>query len=186
MQKRVSSYAKEHTNVLGQLAAVKMARVDVDAGRTQQALDGLKAAIGNGDEILDDVIRLRVARLATELGKYDEAKAALQNVKEEAFAKAVAEAQGDALLASGDRKGALEQYKKALDLSADQAQEKVLQMKHDALLETAGVALLNLGAPAQEAPKAVEANAEATATTSKVAQEANNAEAATKSETQAK
>ena len=59
-------------------------------------------------------------------------------------------------------------------------------MKHDALLETAGVALLNLGASAQEAPKAVEANAEATATTSEVAQEANNAEAATKSETQAK
>ena len=100
--------------------------------------------------------------------------------------KIVAEAQGDVLLASGDHKGALEQYKKALDLSADQAQEKVLQMKHDALLETAGVALLNLGAPAQEAPKAQEAKAEAPATTSEVAQEANNAEATAKSETQAK
>lgn len=143
VQKRIATYATENSNVLGQLAAIKIARQEIEADKLQDAFKVLKDSLNKGDDILDNIVRLRAARLAIELRQFDEAQSLLSDVDDETFAKAVAEIKGDVLLANGDKKGAIVEYKRALDLSTDKNQARVLQMKHDALLETEGVNALD-------------------------------------------
>lgn len=95
----------------GQLAA---AGLQVDANQLPAALERLqKVMAGTHDAELALVVRLRIARLQIEMKKPDEALATLAAATPGAFAARYAEVRGDALLAKGDRAGALKAYQEA-------------------------------------------------------------------------
>lgn len=97
----------------GELA---LARVNVETGELEEAAKRLRRVMNESqDESLRHVARLRLARVEIAQGKPDEALKTLGGVKPGAFDPRYAEVRGDALLARGDRAGALAEYRKALE-----------------------------------------------------------------------
>lgn len=99
------------------LAALRLAKAQVDAGQTEAAIATLRGI--QADASLKPLIDLRLARLLVDSGKTDEALKVLG----EASDSASLEARGDALLASGKRDQARDAYLKALtgmDVAAPQ------------------------------------------------------------------
>lgn len=95
----------------GQLAA---ASLQVENNELPGALERLnKVMVGTSDVELALTVRLRIARLQLEQNKPDEALATLAAATPGAFAARYAEVRGDALLAKGDRAGALKAYQEA-------------------------------------------------------------------------
>lgn len=93
---------------LGTLIA---ARVQVEANELDKAAAGLKSVMDNAnDDELQMVARVRLARVQTAQGKYDDALATLKVDDVGEFGPRVADARGDVLLAKGDRDGALKEY----------------------------------------------------------------------------
>jgi predicted negative regulator of RcsB-dependent stress response len=93
---------------LGTLIA---ARVQVESNELDKAAASLKSVMDNAkDDELKMVARLRLARVQSAQGKYDDALGTLkvENVGE--FAPRIADTRGDVLLAKGDRTGALKEY----------------------------------------------------------------------------
>ena len=132
------------------LAALALAKAQVDAGEPQAAIATLRAARGK-DADLDPVVEQRLARLLVDAGKPDEALALLAD----ANGAGALEARGDAELAAGKRDAARESYQKAL-AATDVAspQRRLLELK---LADTGGK-------PAESAPAAPETGAPAAAT----------------------
>jgi predicted negative regulator of RcsB-dependent stress response len=99
-----------------QLAA---ARLQVDNNQLPAALARLQQVMGStSDHELALVVRLRIARLQIAQRKVDEALATLAAAEPGAFAGRYAEVRGDALLARGDRAGALKAYREAQSAQA--------------------------------------------------------------------
>jgi predicted negative regulator of RcsB-dependent stress response len=95
----------------GDLAA---ARALVEANELPGAVDRLREVMQNSrDPELATIARLRLARVQIALGKPDDALATLSPTKAGAFAPRAHEVRGDALLAKGDRAGALREYREA-------------------------------------------------------------------------
>jgi len=93
---------------LGTLVA---ARVQVEANELDKAEVGLKFVMDNAsDDELKMVARLRLARVLSAEGKYDQALATLKVENPGEFAPRIADTRGDVLLAKGDRVGALREY----------------------------------------------------------------------------
>ncbi len=93
---------------LGTLIA---ARVQVEANELDKAAAGLKSVMDNAkDDELQMVARLRLARVQSAQGKYDDALATLKVENGGEFAPRIADTRGDVLLAKGDRAGALKEY----------------------------------------------------------------------------
>jgi len=88
---------------LGTLIA---ARVQVEANELDKAAAGLKSVMDNAK----DDERLRLARVQSAQGKYDDALATLKVENGGEFAPRIADTRGDVLLAKGDRAGALKEY----------------------------------------------------------------------------
>jgi predicted negative regulator of RcsB-dependent stress response len=102
-----------------QLAA---ARMQVENNQLPAALDRLqKVEAGTSDPELALVVRLRIARLQIEQNRIDDALKTLSAVEPGAFAGRFAEVRGDALLAKGDRAGALKAYREAQTSQSAQA-----------------------------------------------------------------
>jgi len=95
----------------GQLAA---ARMQVEGNDLAGALKRLQQ-VGDttSDHELALIVRMRIARLQIEQHQPDAALATLASVEPGAFAGRFAEVRGDALLAKGDRAGALKAYREA-------------------------------------------------------------------------
>ncbi|HEV7986489.1 MAG TPA: tetratricopeptide repeat protein [Steroidobacteraceae bacterium] len=90
------------------------ARVQTEAQQLDQAAARLAQVLHNTrDPALALVARLRLARVQLAQGKPDEAIKTLDAVPAGAFSARYAEVRGDALLAKGDREGALKQYRDA-------------------------------------------------------------------------
>jgi len=90
------------------------ARMHVDAREYDQAIVCLQRVLDKSrDDGLKAIARGRLARLQIELGNPDKALALLAPGKGGAFAPQFDEIRGDALLAKGDRAGALEAYRAA-------------------------------------------------------------------------
>jgi predicted negative regulator of RcsB-dependent stress response len=101
-----SGYAEQ-----SQLAA---ARMQVENNQLPGALDRLqKVQSATSDPQLRLVVRLRIARIQLEQNRIDDALKTLSEVDPGAFAGRFAEVRGDALLAKGDRAGALKAYREA-------------------------------------------------------------------------
>jgi predicted negative regulator of RcsB-dependent stress response len=89
-------------------------RLAVEAGELDKAADILKSLMEKTkDEQLALVARLRLARVHLARGKPDEAMATLDAVDAGAFKPRYQEVRGDALLAKGDKTGALKEYQAA-------------------------------------------------------------------------
>ncbi len=113
------------------LAAMQLAKVQVDAGHLDEALAQLEWAKANTKDVaLTPLITIRVARLHAEQGNFDNALSELSNIKEQSWAGRVAELRGDISLRKGDSAAAYAAYTEAQQ-ATDASQ--TLQMKLDDL-----------------------------------------------------
>jgi predicted negative regulator of RcsB-dependent stress response len=115
------------------LAALQLAKLEVEAGNLDEALAQLEwAKSATQDTAISAVILHRIARLKLEQGNYDAALAELNLVKDQGWAGRVAELKGDIYLRQGNTEAAYTAYTEAQqDGDADQT----LQMKLDDLAQ---------------------------------------------------
>jgi len=103
-----NEYAWTPYAALGNLVA---ARLQVDANELDKAATGLKKVMESAPEQEFKLIaRMRLARVLSAQGKYDDALATLKVDDVGEFAPRFADTRGDVLLAKGDRDGALREY----------------------------------------------------------------------------
>jgi len=90
------------------------ARAQVENNQLPAALERLQKVLGETkDDELKLLVRARIARLQIQLGQPDAALTTLAGSDNGAFEARFAELRGDALLAKGDREGALKAYRQA-------------------------------------------------------------------------
>ncbi len=96
------------------LAALELAKVQIDAGKLDDALAQLNWARDNfTDKVLSPVINFRIARIQLEQGKYDAANKSLDNITSEQWTGRVDELRGDIALRKGDKEAAYRAYSEA-------------------------------------------------------------------------
>jgi len=101
-------YAWTPYAALGNLVA---ARVQVDANELDKAVASLKSVMETASEQeIKMIARMRLARVQSAQGKYDDALATLKVDEVGEFAPRFADTRGDVLFAKGDRSGALREY----------------------------------------------------------------------------
>jgi predicted negative regulator of RcsB-dependent stress response len=106
------------------------ARVQAETQQLEQAAARLSQVLHTTrDPALALVARLRLARVQLAQGKPDDAIKTLDAVPAGAFSARYAEARGDALLAKGDRAGALKQYREARAGGAETVDTELLDLK---------------------------------------------------------
>ncbi|MGD8109698.1 YfgM family protein [Vibrio sp. TRT 17S01] len=113
------------------LAALQLAKVQIEAGNLDEALAQLEWAKGaTKDAALSTVATYRLARVTAEQGNFDAAISELANINDSGWAGRIAELRGDILLRKGDSAGAYAAY-----TEAQQAEDasQTLQMKLDDL-----------------------------------------------------
>ncbi len=118
-EKELSVLRQGDSSAYANLAALRLVSAQVVAGETDKAIETLKSIDAVKDPALRSIVDLRLARLLIEAGKPEEALAALKD----SDGSAVAEARGDALVATGKRDEAREAYLNALttmDVAAPQ------------------------------------------------------------------
>lgn len=112
------------------MAAMAMARVETDAGKTDQAKDHLQWVVANADDGLQHAARLRLARLLLNDDKLQEAADLLAGIKAPGYNAEYEELRADIALAKGNTAQARELYRLAL-AGANGAKREFLQMKFD-------------------------------------------------------
>ncbi len=113
------------------LAALQLAKVQVEAGQLDQAIEQLSWAKGaTKDDALSTVINYRLARLHAEKQDYQVALDTLKSITDESWQGRVAELRGDILLRQGDKDAAYIAYTEA---QQDKDASQALQMKLDDL-----------------------------------------------------
>ncbi len=136
----VKTFISEHGDVYGELASAVLVKSLVSAGKYEEALTNLKEAIGRGnDRILDNILRIRAARLAVALKRYDEAEGYLRAAGDDAVKGVVTEIRGDIAAAKGQKHEAVKLYREALDLVKEGFEKPGLKMKYENLLSDKGV-----------------------------------------------
>lgn len=109
-----SGYAEQ-----GQLAAARLLVESNELAAAQARLQQVGDA--TSDHELSMIVRMRIARLQIEQHQADAALATLAAAEPGALAGRYAEVRGDALLAKGDRAGALKAYREAQSTQAAQS-----------------------------------------------------------------
>jgi predicted negative regulator of RcsB-dependent stress response len=117
-----SAYS-DQANLAAARVQAENKQLDLAAARLTQVLQNTR------DAALALVARLRLARVQLAQGKPDDAIKTLDAVDAGAFKARYAELRGDALLAKGDRKGALEQYRAARASGSDTVDGELLDLK---------------------------------------------------------
>ncbi len=111
-------------------AQLVIARLDIDDGQAANAVVPLTQVMNNSkDTELRHIARLRLARVATDQGKPDEAIRLLAEGSPGTFAARYHEVRGDAFYAKKDFKSAVAEYKAALNSDAGGADSALLQLK---------------------------------------------------------
>lgn len=114
----------------GDQAELAAARVQAENGQLAPAAARLAHVLAStGDPGLALIARLRLARVQLAQGKPDDAIKTVDAVDAGAFAARYAELRGDALLAKGDRDGALKQYRSARATGGDTVDPGLLDLK---------------------------------------------------------
>lgn len=122
--KGVKDLESGKANIYADLAALQLAKAQVDAGKNEDALATLRAI--KADPEFKPVIEQRVARLLVATGKTEDAIKQLGTATDSASL----EIHGDALMAQGKRDAAREQYEKALKtLDVAAPQRRLLETK---------------------------------------------------------
>lgn len=109
------------------LGAMILAQNAVEEKDYESAKTFLNSAI-EGDKVIADIARLRLANLHLQLGENDQALSVLAAVASVSFGNQVEELKGDALLANGDFDGASNAYTLAM---AQSPNNPSLKMKRD-------------------------------------------------------
>jgi predicted negative regulator of RcsB-dependent stress response len=111
-------------------ANLAVARIQVENNQLEQAAGRLGQVLASTrDAELALIARLRLARVQLAQGKADAALTTLGAVDPGAFASRFAEVRGDALLAKGDRDGALKAYREARSGAAPTIDTALLDLK---------------------------------------------------------
>lgn len=114
------------------LAALQLAKVQVEAGQLDEAITQLNWIVSNSkDESLMATAQVRIARIQAQQEQFDAALTTLATVKPASWAARVAEVKGDIALRQGDIATARSAYTEALQAGMNQA----VQMKLDDLAE---------------------------------------------------
>ncbi len=115
---------REGDSAYADLASLRLARMQVEAGETEQAIQTLTSV--RADPALQPLVQVRLARLLLDAGKADEAIAAVGDARDSASA----EVRGDALMAAGKRDEARAAYLDALTLMDVAApQRRLVELK---------------------------------------------------------
>jgi len=153
-------YPKSAYVTTADLAAV---RVFVSRNELDKAEPRLKSVLDTTrDEQLKPIVRLRLARVQSALGRNDDALATLGTASQGAHEPAYAEARGDIRLAKGDKAGALREYEAARAALPAEGRgtgvDVLLDLKiNDLRSEGVTVAAPTAAAPAAAAPAATPA-----------------------------
>ena len=155
----------------GAFAALNLASLAADQGRDfDLAAKYLPVAVASPDSAVSSIARIRLARVLTELGRYDQAVSTAKTVSGDLYRPVISELLGDIALARGDRAGARKAYQEAYDLirgTNDEKMNVMLKIKLDDLSDTETAAAgQKPAAPAAE-QKAADAPAAAPATEQK-------------------
>jgi len=122
--KGVKDLESGKANIYADLAALQLAKAQVEAGKNEDALATLRAI--KADPEFQPVIEQRIARLLLATGKTDDAIKALGTASDSTSL----EIHGDALMAQGKRDAARQQYEKALKtLDVAAPQRRLLETK---------------------------------------------------------
>lgn len=127
---------KNGKSLYAQGAAFYLAKSAVDAGNLDKAVAELQWILSSKPDVATaQLARVRLARVYVAKAAYAEAQAQLAEEPSKAFAAEYAEVRGDILKAQGNKEAAATAYKKALETTDPQNQERlmVLQMKADEL-----------------------------------------------------
>lgn len=138
---KVKEFIAEHQDNFGVLAGIQLAKTYVSLGKYEDAYNTLNALAGVGqDKILDDLLSIRIARLAIELKNFTQAQSLLDKVTNENFVNTINELKGDLAFAQGDKVKAYEYYGKALDARTKGATGSLdtLKLKRNSLATTQG------------------------------------------------
>lgn len=96
------------------LAALQLAKAQVDANELNAALEQLKWVQSSSQEAsILALVNYRIARIETELGNFTAANAALDNVLDTAWSGRIAELRGDIALRQGNKDTAYTAYTEA-------------------------------------------------------------------------
>lgn len=127
---------KNGKSLYAQGAAFYLAKSAVDAGNLDKAVTELQWILSSRPAIAtEQLARVRLARVYVAKAAYTEAQAQIAQEPSKAFDSEYAEVRGDILKAQGNKEAAATAYKKALETTDPQNQERsmVLQMKADEL-----------------------------------------------------
>ncbi len=127
---------KNGKSLYAQGAAFYLAKSAVDAGNLDKAVTELQWILSSKPAVAtEQLARVRLARVYVAKAAYTEALAQIAEEPSKAFASEYTEVRGDILKAQGNKEAAATAYKKALETTDPQNQERsmVLQMKADEL-----------------------------------------------------
>jgi predicted negative regulator of RcsB-dependent stress response len=127
---------KNGKSLYAQGAAFYLAKSAVDAGNLDKAIAELQWILSSKPAVAtEQLTRVRLARVYVAKAAYAEAQAQIAEEPSKAFASEYAEVRGDILKAQGNKEAAATAYKKALETTDPQNQERsmILQMKADEL-----------------------------------------------------
>jgi predicted negative regulator of RcsB-dependent stress response len=111
-------------------AQLAIARIDVDSGKSADAIAPLTQVMNNSkDGELKQIARLRLARVLIDQGKPDDALKTLAEGTPGGFAGRYHDVRGDALFAKKDISGAASEYQQALVSAGDGPEASLLQLK---------------------------------------------------------
>ena len=111
-------------------AQLTVARIDVESGKSADAVAPLTQVMNNSkDTELQQIARLRLARVLIDQGKPDDAIKLLAAGTPASFAGRYHEVRGDALHSKKDIPGAIAEYNAALGASDGGAEAAMLQLK---------------------------------------------------------
>jgi predicted negative regulator of RcsB-dependent stress response len=111
-------------------AQLTVARIDVESGKSADAVAPLTQVMNNSkDTELQQIARLRLARVLIDQGKPDDAIKLLAAGTPGSFAGRYHEVHGDALYSKKDIPGAIVEYNAALGASDGGAEAAMLQLK---------------------------------------------------------
>jgi predicted negative regulator of RcsB-dependent stress response len=111
-------------------AQLTVARIDVESGKSADAVAPLTQVMNNSkDTELQQIARLRLARVLIDQGKPDDAIKLLAAGASGSFAGRYHEVHGDALYSKKDIPGAIAEYNAALGASDGGADAAMLQLK---------------------------------------------------------
>ncbi|TKI06738.1 YfgM family protein [Martelella alba] len=123
-------FADDNNNNYGALTSMDLARYYADKGDFPAAQRQLEKALGQtGEENLQTLIKLRLARVQLQAKNADGALQTLNGVKQAAWSALADDIRGDAQLQKGNGQAARDAYDKALKANPPQALQALLRMK---------------------------------------------------------